>query len=115
MMKPRSVAAAACLALVLGAASAGPALAEAAQPPTTEALTVATFNASLNRNADGELLTDLATGTGIGFRYDINLLVFRFDIGYALHFPYDTGRRGYLNAPNLRDALGFHLALGYPF
>lgn len=61
------------------------------------------------------LLTDLATGTGIGFRYDINLLVFRFDIGYALHFPYDTGRRGYLNAPNLRDALGFHLALGYPF
>ena len=62
MMKPRSVAAAACLALVLGAASAGPALAEAAQPPTTEALTVATFNASLNRNADGELLADLATG-----------------------------------------------------
>jgi len=61
MMKPRSVAAAACLALVLGAASAGPALAEAAQPPTTEALTVATFNASLNRNADGELLADLAT------------------------------------------------------
>ena len=61
------------------------------------------------------LLTDIATGTGVGFRYDINLLVFRFDIGYALHFPYETGRRGYFNAPNLRDALGFHLALGYPF
>ena len=61
------------------------------------------------------LLTDLATGTGIGFRYDINLLVFRFDIGYALHFPYDTGRNGYFNAPNFRDAFGVHLALGYPF
>ena len=61
------------------------------------------------------LFNDIALGTGIGFRYDINLLVFRFDIGYALHFPYDTGRRGYFNTPNLRDALGFHLALGYPF
>lgn len=61
------------------------------------------------------LLSDLATGTGVGFRYDINLLVFRFDIGYALHFPYDTGRNGYFNAPNFRDAFGVHLALGYPF
>ena len=51
----------------------------------------------------------------VGFRYDINLLVFRFDIGYALHFPYDTGRNGYFNAPNFRDAFGVHLALGYPF
>ncbi len=61
------------------------------------------------------LLNDIATGTGVGFRYDMNVLVFRFDIGYALHFPYSTDRRGYFNAPSLKDALGFHLALGYPF
>lgn len=61
------------------------------------------------------LLNDIATGTGIGFRYDMNLLVFRFDIGYALHFPFDTGRKGYFNTPSFKDALGFHLALGYPF
>ena len=36
------------------------------------------------------LLNDIALGTGIGFRYDMDLLVFRLDIGYALHFPYDT-------------------------
>ncbi|AEW20772.1 outer membrane protein, OMP85 family [Tannerella forsythia 92A2] len=60
-------------------------------------------------------LNDIATGTGVGFRYDMDVLVFRFDIGYALHFPYSTDRRGYFNAPSLRDALGFHLALGYPF
>jgi outer membrane protein assembly factor BamA len=33
---------------------------------------------------------DIALGTGIGFRYDMSMLVFRLDIGYALHYPYDT-------------------------
>ena len=61
------------------------------------------------------LLNDIALGTGIGFRYDIDMLVFRFDIGYGLHFPYNTGKSGYFNAPSFGDALGFHLALGYPF
>ncbi|MDR1723772.1 MAG: BamA/TamA family outer membrane protein [Tannerella sp.] len=61
------------------------------------------------------LFKDIALGTGLGFRFDMDMLIFRFDIGYALHFPYDTGKRGYFNAPSLRDAIGFHLALGYPF
>jgi outer membrane protein assembly factor BamA len=61
------------------------------------------------------LFTDVALGTGLGFRYNMDLLIFRFDVGYALHFPYDTSRRGYFNTPSLSDALGFHLALGYPF
>ncbi|MDR1381420.1 MAG: BamA/TamA family outer membrane protein [Tannerella sp.] len=65
---------------------------------------------------------DIALGTGLGFRYDMDMLVLRLDIGYALHFPYDTRNpsadnkpRKYFNAPSLRNALGFHLALGYPF
>ena len=61
------------------------------------------------------LFNDIALGTGIGFRYDMSMLVFRFDIGYGLHFPYDTGKKGYFNSPSFGDALGFHLALGYPF
>jgi outer membrane protein assembly factor BamA len=61
------------------------------------------------------LFNDLALGTGFGFRYDMSMMVVRFDIGYALHFPYDTGKRGYFNTPSFIDALGFHLALGYPF
>jgi outer membrane protein assembly factor BamA len=68
---------------------------------------------------------DIAFGTGIGFRYDMDMLVFRFDIGYALHFPYDTrdldengapvGKKRYFNTPSFRDGAGFHIALGYPF
>jgi hypothetical protein len=43
------------------------------------------------------------------------MLIFRFDIGYALHFPYNTGKKGYFNTPSFIDGLGLHLALGYPF
>lgn len=68
---------------------------------------------------------DIALGTGIGFRYDMNMLVFRLDIGYALHFPYDTrdldndgnpiGKKKYFNTPSFWDGVGFHIAIGYPF
>jgi len=66
------------------------------------------------------LLNDLAVGTGVGFRYDMSLLVFRVDFGYALHFPYDTRadeskKKKYFNSPSFRDGIGIHLALGYPF
>lgn len=61
------------------------------------------------------LLDDVALGSGIGFRYIMDMLIFRLDVGYALHFPYDTGVKRYFNTPSFADALGFHLALGYPF
>lgn len=57
----------------------------------------------------------LATGTGVGLRYDLEFLVLRFDLGVALHVPYDTGKSGYYNIPKFRDGLGFHFAIGYPF
>ncbi|MDR0698099.1 MAG: BamA/TamA family outer membrane protein [Tannerella sp.] len=78
-------------------------------------------------------LNDIALGTGVGFRYDMDLFVFRMDIGYALHIPYDTrrldkpdeqaagndtyykGKKRYFNVPSFRDGIGFHIALGYPF
>lgn len=60
-------------------------------------------------------LSQLATGTGFGLRYDLDFLVLRLDLGIALHVPYDTGKSGYYNIPKFRDGLGFHFAIGYPF
>jgi outer membrane protein assembly factor BamA len=61
------------------------------------------------------LLNDIALGAGFGLRYDMSILLFRFDVGYALHFPYDTGKKKYFNTPTFIDGLGLHLAIGYPF
>lgn len=58
---------------------------------------------------------DLALGTGAGLRLDLDILVLRFDVGVALHAPYNTGKSGYYNLPKFKDSLGFHLAVGYPF
>lgn len=58
---------------------------------------------------------DLALGTGLGVRYDLDFLVLRFDVGVGLHTPYETGKGGYYNLPKFKDSLGYHLAVGYPF
>lgn len=58
---------------------------------------------------------DLALGTGLGVRYDLDFLVLRFDVGVGLHAPYDTGKKGYYNMTRFKDSLGYHLAIGYPF
>ena len=63
----------------------------------------------------GKFLDQVAVGTGAGLRYDLSFLVVRFDVGVGLHFPYKTTRSGWYNIPSFRDALGFHLAIGYPF
>lgn len=58
---------------------------------------------------------DLALGTGLGIRCDLDFLVLRFDVGVGLHAPYDTGKSGYYNMPKFKDSLGYHFAVGYPF
>ena len=63
----------------------------------------------------GRFLKDLALGTGFGIRYDMDFIVVRLDCGIGLHIPYDTGKKGYYNIPKFKDALGIHLAIGYPF
>lgn len=60
-------------------------------------------------------LKDIATGTGVGLRLDIGMLVVRGDLGIGIHAPYDTGKRGYYNMTKFKDSLAFHLAIGYPF
>ena len=57
----------------------------------------------------------IATGTGIGLRYDLNFLVLRLDWGFGLHLPYDTGKSGYFNISRFKDMHTFHIAIGYPF
>ena len=58
---------------------------------------------------------NIALGTGVGVRYDLDILVLRLDMGIGLHAPYDTGKEGYYNIPTFGKGLGFHFAIGYPF
>ena len=63
----------------------------------------------------GQLLDQLALGTGIGLRYDLDFFVVRLDWGIGIHVPYDTGKSGYYNIPKFKDGQSIHLAIGYPF
>ena len=60
-------------------------------------------------------LRDLATGTGVGLRVDIGMLVIRGDLGIGIHAPYHTDKHGYYNMESFKKSLAFHLAIGYPF
>ena len=64
---------------------------------------------------DGGFFKSIALGTGFGFRYDLEFLVLRLDLGIGIHAPYDTGKRSYYNMPKFWDSLGLHFAVGYPF
>ena len=57
----------------------------------------------------------LAVGTGIGLRYDLDFLVLRLDWGLGLHVPYDTSRRGFFNTDSFKRYQTLHFAIGYPF
>lgn len=61
------------------------------------------------------LLKEMALGTGVGLRYDLEFIVLRLDWGVGLHVPYDTGKGGFYNMPNFKDSHSLHLAVGYPF
>ena len=60
-------------------------------------------------------LNELATDCGLGLRYDLGMLVLRFDIGLPLHDPCESGKRYYNISGSFFGNLGYHLAIGYPF
>ncbi|EJW97266.1 outer membrane protein, family [gut metagenome] len=60
-------------------------------------------------------LKKIAVSTGFGFRYDLDFLVLRFDVGVPLHAPYPTTKSGWYNIEKFWDGLAFHFAIGYPF
>lgn len=58
------------------------------------------------------MLKQMAVGTGVGIRYDLEFFVVRVDWGIGLHLPYKSG---FYNMPNFKDSQSLHLAIGYPF
>ena len=63
----------------------------------------------------GSFWKQMAVGTGIGLRYDMDFLVLRLDWGIGLHVPYETNKSGFFNIPKFKDGQALHLAVGYPF
>ncbi|MGL5318398.1 MAG: BamA/TamA family outer membrane protein [Bacteroidales bacterium] len=64
----------------------------------------------------GSLWKQIALGTGVGLRYDLDFLVVRGDFGVAIHAPYENpDKKGYYNISSFGKGLAFHLAIGYPF
>ncbi|MDO5017386.1 MAG: BamA/TamA family outer membrane protein [Porphyromonas sp.] len=59
-------------------------------------------------------LTDVALGSGLGIRYDLQYLVLRFDVGLGLHQPSRVQEK-YFNTFGDQFPVVFHLAIGYPF
>ncbi len=62
-----------------------------------------------------DFLKQIALGTGFGFRYDLQFLIVRFDVGIGIHAPYDTVKKSYYNIDKIKDGIGLHFAVGYPF
>ena len=61
------------------------------------------------------LLREMAVGTGVGLRYDLDFLVLRLDWGIGIHVPYDTGKSGLYNVDGFSKNQTLHFAVGYPF
>jgi outer membrane protein assembly factor BamA len=69
-----------------------------------------------------KFISELAVGTGVGIRFDINILVLRLDVGFPLRKPFLAEKnRWVINLIDLKDKdwrkdnLVFNLAIGYPF
>ncbi len=61
------------------------------------------------------LFKQMAVGTGIGIRYDMDFLVIRLDWGVALHYPFETSKSGFYNIERFKNSHTLHFAIGYPF
>ncbi len=61
-------------------------------------------------------INQIALDCGFGFRYDLGMLVLRFDVGVPLHDPNADFSDSYFNCRNgFFKNLGYNLAVGYPF
>ncbi len=58
-------------------------------------------------------LSELAIGSGIGFRYDFSFFVLRFDIGFKTYEPYLENKK-WLQNYNFRNAV-YNVGINYPF
>lgn len=62
-----------------------------------------------------KFLNDIALGTGLGLRVDLDMIVVRADLGIGIHAPYNTGKSGYYNMTSFKKSLMLNFAIGYPF
>jgi outer membrane protein assembly factor BamA len=64
---------------------------------------------------------ELAVGTGVGLRVDVQFFVVRFDLATPLRYPYLPENKRWDNAWDIgsrtwrRENLNFNFAIGYPF
>jgi hypothetical protein len=63
----------------------------------------------------GEFFKEMALGTGVGLRYDLDFLILRIDWGVGLHVPYETSKSGFYNIDKFSRHQTLHFAIGYPF
>lgn len=63
----------------------------------------------------GEFFKQMAVGTGVGLRYDLDFLILRLDWGIGLHVPYETTKSGFYNVDKFSRHQTLHFAIGYPF
>lgn len=74
------------------------------------------------------LANQIALGTGVGLRLDLDGLVIRLDLGVGIHAPYQTYKytkertpdltkpiTTYYNLPSVLDGLRLNFGIGYPF
>lgn len=83
------------------------------------------WNIRERSDVDGKILSEkfqlknffreIAVGTGIGLRYDLDFLVLRLDWGIGLHVPYETSKSGFFNTDGFKKNQTLHFAIGYPF
>lgn len=69
-----------------------------------------------------KFISELAVGTGVGLRFDVNILVLRLDVGFPLKKPYLAEKNRWVireielnNSEWRKSNLIFNLAIGYPF
>jgi outer membrane translocation and assembly module TamA len=58
-------------------------------------------------------LEDMAIGSGVGIRYDLNFFVIRFDIGFKTYEPYLEANKWFKNY-NFASAV-YNIGINYPF
>lgn len=63
----------------------------------------------------GDFFKQMAVGTGVGMRYDLDFLILRLDWGVGLHVPFETTKSGFYNIDRFSRYQTLHFAIGYPF
>ena len=67
-------------------------------------------NEKLNSLSD---FKNIAIGSGFGFRYDFNFLIFRLDLGFKTYEPYLTNNKWFKNY-TFNNAV-YNIGINYPF